>query len=111
MSFWVVFNNANAHVSIVALLVKYVNSLKVLFVSIGLNSLICNIIQKDNSPCDSSPCLNGGACLANRFSCNYQCQCPFGYTGPNCQIGDKEYIILEGFFLNKDHWNGINKNL
>lgn len=46
--------------------------------------LIAFIFYKDNNPCNSSPCLNGGGCIANPNTCSYSCQCPTGFTGPCC---------------------------
>ena len=42
---------------------------------------------KDTSPCDSSPCLNNGFCIANPNTCTYSCQCPPGFTGSCCGQG------------------------
>ena len=62
-----------------------------LYINIKDLTLFFNI---DTNPCSSSPCLNGGSCLANSFSCSYQCQCPAGYTGSNCQmIGNNDIDI------------------
>ena len=37
--------------------------------------------------CSPSPCLNGGACmLQNTSSTGYDCTCPLGYRGVNCEI-------------------------
>ncbi|XP_002740242.1 neural-cadherin-like [Saccoglossus kowalevskii] len=33
--------------------------------------------------CDPNPCRNGGQCIATEYS--YRCNCPSGYTGPQCQ--------------------------
>ncbi|XP_071489593.1 uncharacterized protein [Diadema antillarum] len=38
-----------------------------------------------DSPCNLSPCENGGVCLAQSLT-NYVCVCPGCFTGVNCQI-------------------------
>jgi len=37
------------------------------------------------SPCVSQPCLNGGQCVQTDLS-SYQCQCPAGFDGKNCEL-------------------------
>jgi len=37
------------------------------------------------SPCISQPCLNGGQCVQTDVS-SYQCQCPSGFDGKNCEL-------------------------
>lgn len=37
------------------------------------------------SPCASQPCLNGGQCVQTELS-SYQCQCPAGFDGKNCEL-------------------------
>jgi hypothetical protein len=37
------------------------------------------------SACASSPCHNGGICVSSPDGEQYQCQCPTGYTGANCE--------------------------
>ncbi len=34
--------------------------------------------------CEPSPCLNGGTCSPYGLD-TYSCNCPFGYTGRNCE--------------------------
>ena len=43
--------------------------------------------ETDINECSSGPCRNGGTCLdlINRF----ECQCVAGYTGTECEIGNK----------------------
>jgi hypothetical protein len=37
------------------------------------------------NPCNSQPCLNGGQCVQTEVS-SYQCQCPAGFDGKNCEL-------------------------
>jgi hypothetical protein len=37
------------------------------------------------NPCVSQPCLNGGQCVQTEVS-SYQCQCPAGFDGKNCEL-------------------------
>uniref|UniRef100_A0A803V450 EGF-like domain-containing protein n=1 Tax=Ficedula albicollis TaxID=59894 RepID=A0A803V450_FICAL len=34
--------------------------------------------------CDSNPCQNGGICLSGLNDNFYSCECPQGFTDPNC---------------------------
>ena len=36
--------------------------------------------------CDSDPCEHGGIC--EETDDGYQCQCPAGYDGDNCELGN-----------------------
>lgn len=42
---------------------------------------VCSSIAK--LYCSSSPCEHGGKC--EEIENNYQCQCPTGYMGYNCE--------------------------
>jgi len=37
------------------------------------------------NPCNLQPCLNGGQCVQTDVS-SYQCQCPAGFDGKNCEL-------------------------
>ncbi|XP_014858138.1 PREDICTED: protein jagged-1-like [Poecilia mexicana] len=41
--------------------------------------------QNGLGPCDSSPCLNGGQCVATEGK-TAACDCPLGYSGSSCEI-------------------------
>ncbi|XP_072169186.1 neural-cadherin-like [Diadema setosum] len=47
---------------------------------------VCECASRTDQPgtCESSPCLNGGTCV-DVYGGTYQCTCPYGYDGPNCQ--------------------------
>lgn len=41
----------------------------------------------EESPCNSAPCLHGGACSAtNTTEAGYECACTAGYQGVNCEM-------------------------
>ena len=47
-------------------------------------NLLYNIMIVD--ACHSNPCLNGGMCSSSGGS--YNCSCPIGYSGDNCETGE-----------------------
>ena len=46
------------------------------------------------SPCASSPCQNGGICTVANAGTSYQCTCPTGYAGNNCDVGKQRCVIV-----------------
>ena len=52
----------------------------------------CQIAIAEVDTCVSSPCLNGGTCVNTKES--YQCDCPSGYKGGNCEIEINECLAL-----------------
>ena len=47
--------------------------------------------------CDPNPCLNGGTCSPYGLD-TYSCNCPFGYTGRNCETR-KSYTVKKKTIL------------
>ncbi|KAK3529560.1 hypothetical protein QTP70_031976, partial [Hemibagrus guttatus] len=39
------------------------------------------------SPCNPSPCLNGGTCVKGRTRASFHCNCTENYSGKFCQVG------------------------
>lgn len=54
--------------------------------------LIWSVLLKPTVPfsvvsvCNPNPCKNGGTCVSDKK--DFECQCPPGYTGNFCQIGE-----------------------
>jgi Notch-like protein len=47
----------------------------------------------------SQPCLNSGTCFANKtFEWGYNCQCPWGYNGTNCENDQRPCEPLNCFY-------------
>jgi hypothetical protein len=44
-------------------------------------------------PCKSNPCQNNGTCVEVQYD-QYQCQCPDGFTGINCETRENIHIFL-----------------
>ena len=59
-------------------------------------------IFSDINDCDPDPCQNGGIC--NDETNGYNCNCPSGFTGDDCETGNVKnhiyslYISLLSFF-------------
>lgn len=41
-----------------------------------------------SSPCDTTPCHNGGTCVENLEDWTYNCICDDGLSDGNCQDGE-----------------------
>lgn len=53
----------------------------------GFTGTFC---QTNINECQSSPCLNSGACLDGLA--RYTCQCPLGFTGTRCEVNGNECV-------------------
>ncbi len=52
-------------------------------------------IDSEVSPCDASPCMNGGACLASeRDPSQYICRCVADFGGRNCEKSKKNFTHI-----------------
>lgn len=53
---------------------------------------ICEHGIEDYCALTKQPCHNGGICSNNPSHNNYTCSCPYGFTGPRCQLIDERCI-------------------
>lgn len=52
------------------------------------------ILPLDVNECDSRPCQNNGECRENITGPGYDCDCPTGYTGKNCERSKTSLITV-----------------
>ena len=60
--------------------------------------LMVNIPDLFQSPCSSSLCQNGGACIPNYDFNSYDCLCAQGFVGEDCQKGNWYVSIPSSLF-------------
>ena len=56
--------------------------------------------KKDEDPCKDVSCLNGGTCIDGT------CDCPDGFSGPNCETEDPCYEAVENDTWGYDDFGG-----
>ncbi|KAK3529561.1 hypothetical protein QTP70_031977, partial [Hemibagrus guttatus] len=49
-----------------------------------------------SSPCNPSPCLNGGTCVKGRTRASFHCNCTENYSGKFCQVGPDDCYEGDG---------------
>ncbi|XP_072290169.1 tissue-type plasminogen activator isoform X2 [Eucyclogobius newberryi] len=52
---------------------------------------LCHVVPVIN--CYVSHCYNGGTCKEAVYTSDYICQCPPGFSGPQCEINTKERCV------------------
>ena len=55
------------------------------------------ILAVTDTPCNPSPCVNGGTCFTRSGGTAYSCVCPPDVTGTNCQSPSKNDYFLAIF--------------
>ena len=51
-----------------------------------------------SSPCQKRPCLNGATCFATSAR-SYQCRCPVGFQGTDCEVRGIYALLRFGIIL------------
>ena len=54
------------------------------------NKLIWFILPVDYDECRSNPCLNGGSCYHGVGQRLFICNCPSGWQGTTCELGESQ---------------------
>ena len=58
-----------------------------------IRKLLFRFISLDVDECQTNPCLNGASCT-NKHG-DYECTCPAGFTGKNCEKGKKRNKVIK----------------
>ena len=62
--------------------------------TVDTSELTCTSLDNNENYCNNNPCNNDGTIRCYNGLSDYHCDCKFGWTGKECNIGKPRYIYL-----------------